>query len=108
MIRCLDITAHQISDKDGGKQWFFTVDNVGGEDKNPKQTSGTTFRELRTALAQMVREDNRTFEGLAGKETPILEFKLPSQAVELVENLRVSDFLAFLDLARYALVPGKC
>ena len=84
------------------------MDNVGGEDKNPKQTSGTTFRELRTALAQMVREDNRSVEGLAGKETPISEFKLPSQAVEMVENLLVSDFLAFLNLTRYALFPGKC
>ena len=84
------------------------MENVGGEDKNPKQASGTTFHELRTVLDQMVREDNRSVKGLGGKETPISEFKLPSQAVELVENLRVSDFLAFLNLTRCALVPGKC
>ena len=102
------MAAYQISDEHGAKPWFFSVDNAGGEDKNHKQASDTAFRELRVTLNQIVRGDNRTLKGLGGKETPISEFKLPSQAVELVENLRVSDFLAFLDLARCALVPGKC
>ena len=68
--------------------WFFAVDSKVREESNPKQPRDPVFRELRQALIQMERKDKRTLRGLDGKETLFSQFKMPSQAVKLVEALR--------------------
>ena len=69
--------------------WFFAVDNTARETKDGRMVaSDPAVNAIRAKLEQVVRSDERVIEGLDGKPTRYVDFRMPLQCLLLLETLK--------------------
>lgn len=69
--------------------WFFAVDNTAREMSNGRMiASDSAINAIRAKLEEVVRNDKRVIEGLDGKPTRYVDFRMPLQCLLLLETLK--------------------
>ena len=69
--------------------WFFAVDNTAREMKDGHMVaSDPAVNAIRAKLEEVVRSDERVVEGLDGKPTRYVDFRMPLQCLLLLETLK--------------------
>lgn len=73
----------------GPTPWFFPVDNTARETRDGKiVASDPAVHAIKNTLEEVVRGDQRLIEGLDGKPTSYLDFRMPLQCLLLLETLK--------------------
>ena len=67
--------------------WFYAIDNKSRHPDDPTKPTDPVFVEIRAALSQIVKNDQRTVLGLDGRPTRYLQFRMPIRAVEMLNSL---------------------
>ena len=68
--------------------WFYAIDNKSRDDEDSTRSTDPVVNELRLALTEVVKNDDRKIPGLDGTPTRHLDVKMPIKALRMLAFLR--------------------
>ena len=68
--------------------WFYAIDNKSRDDEDSTRSTDPVVKEVREALIEVVKNDDRKIPGLDGTPTRYLDFKMPVKALHMLAFLR--------------------